>query len=364
MRERPAPIAEGPGSLETCSRVLTPRPIVWKQWGHRMPLDVLSDVLRAIRLTGVVYFDFALAAPWVAEAPASREIAATVLPGSERVLAYHLLQSGSAWGHVVGEEPRQLREGDLLLFPQGDPHVLSSTPGMRSTPDFSIYARSPTPLPLVYERGTEGGQRHTRLICGFLGCDERPYNPLLTALPAVIHLPAAAADSTTRSFAAMLEMAIRAERRGQPGNENVLSRLSELMLVEGLRRYLIDLPDTQRSWLAGLRDPIVGRALEALHSAPRDPWTIESLGRTIGVSRSVLAARFTDMVGHPPMHYLTLWRMQLASRLLHDGLPVAEVAGAVGYASEAAFSRAFKKLIGTPPVQWRRRTLRNAPSGS
>jgi AraC-like DNA-binding protein len=172
----------------------------------------------------------------------------------------------------------------------------------------------------------------------------------------VIHLPAAGTDNTTRSFGAMLEMATRQERRGQPGSENVLSRLSELMLVEGIRRYLVELPGTQRSWLAGLRDPVVGRALEAIHSAPRDPWTIERLGRTIGVSRSVLAARFTEMVGHPPVHYLTLWRMQLASRLLHDGQQVAEAADAVGYASEAAFSRTFKKLMGTPPVHWRRRS--------
>lgn len=319
-----------------------------------MPLDVLSDVLRAVRLTGAVYFDFALTAPWVAEAPASREIAAMVLPGSERVIEYHLLVGGSAWGQVVGGEPIALREGDLLLFPQGDAHVLSSAPGMRSAPDLSLFARTSASLPFVYELGPEGGSRTTRLICGFLGCDERPYNPLLTALPRVIHLPAAAGDGTPRSFSGLLEVAIRDERRGQPGTENVLSRLSELMLVEGIRRYLVELPATQRSWLAGLRDPIVGRALEAIHGAPRESWTIESLGRAIGVSRSVLAARFTEMVGHPPMHYLTLWRMQLASRLLHDGQQVAEVARAVGYGSEAAFSRTFKRLMGVPPVQWRR----------
>ena len=329
-----------------------------------MPLDVLSDVLRAVRLTSVVFFDFTLTSPWVAEAPPAREIAATVLPGSERIFEYHLILDGGAWGHVVGGEPIRLREGDLLLFPQGDGHVLSSAPGMRTAPDMAIYSRSSAPLPFVYEIGTARDDSRTRLICGFLGFDERPYNPLLTALPAVIHLPAAGTEATTRPLGAMLEIAIREERRGQPGNENVLSRLSELMLVEAIRRYLVQLPSTQRSWLAGLRDPIVGRALEAIHSAPRDPWTIESLGRTIGVSRSVLAARFTEMVGHPPMHYLTLWRMQLASRMLHDGQHVIEVAGAVGYESEAAFSRAFKKLMGVPPVLWRRRSRIASAPGS
>jgi AraC-like DNA-binding protein len=320
-----------------------------------MAPDVLSDVLRGVRLTGVVYFDFDLTPPWVAEAPPSREIAAKVLPGCERVIEYHLLIKGNAWGQAVGGEPIRFREGDFLVFPQGDAHILSSAPGMRSAPNLSMYARDSTPLPLVYELPAIDGAERARLICGFFGCDERPYNPLLAALPAVIHLAAADADAATRPLAAMLDIALRDERRGQPGTENVLSRLSELMFVDVLRRYLVQLPATQRGWLAGLRDPVVGRALEALHDAPRDPWTIESLGRTVGVSRSVLAARFTEMVGHPPMQYLTLWRMQLASRMLHDGLQVVEVAEAVGYESEAAFSRAFKKLMGTPPVMWRRK---------
>ncbi|MGE3273900.1 MAG: AraC family transcriptional regulator [Vicinamibacterales bacterium] len=319
-----------------------------------MALDILSDVLRAVRLTGAVYFDFHLTPPWVAEAPPSRDIAATVLPGSERVFEYHLILEGTAWGHVVGEPPLPLRAGDLLLFPQGDAHVLSSAPGMRSAPDLPMYTRTATPLPLVYELGGAGDGR-TRIICGFLGCDERPYNPLLTALPRTIHLPAAGQDGGGRSMAALLEATIREEHLGQPGSENVLARLSELMLVEAIRRYLVSLPDSQRSWLAGLRDPVVSRALEALHASPQAAWTIESLGRAIGVSRSVLAARFTSMVGHPPIEYLTLWRMQLASRLLHEGQRVVDVAPAVGYESEAAFSRAFKKLMGVPPAAWRQR---------
>jgi AraC-like DNA-binding protein len=320
----------------------------------RMTTDVLSDVLRAVRLTGAVYFDFDLTAPWVAEAPPSREIAGLVLPGSERVIEYHLIARGDAWGHVVGQPPIRLREGDLLVFPQGDAHVLSSAPGMRAAPDLKFYARGSTPLPLAYEAGG-GGPERSRIICGFFGFDERPYNPLLSALPPSIHLPASAPGETLRPLAAMLEIAVRESERGGPGTENVLSRLSELVFVEAVRRYLVELPETGRGWLAGLRDPVVGRALEELHGAPRRAWTVESLGRAVGVSRSVLAARFTEMVGHPPMHYLTLWRMQLASRLLHDGRQVAEAADAVGYESEAAFSRTFKKIVGDAPTVWRRR---------
>lgn len=328
--------------------------------GHGVTTDVLSDVLRAVRLTGAVYFDFYLTAPWVAEAPPTRDIAGIVMPGSERVIEYHLIARGTGWGHAVGQPPIRLREGDLLVFLQGDAHVLSSAPGMRAAPDLAAFARPSTPLPLMYELGG-GGPERARIICAFLGLDERPYNPLLTALPPVIHLPAGATGATTRPLAAMLDFAVRESGRGGPGTENVLSRLSELMFVEAVRRYLLELPETQLGWLAGLRDPVVGRALEALHGAPRRAWTVESLGREVGVSRSVLAARFAEMVGHPPMQYLTLWRMQLASRLLHDGRQVADVAEAVGYESEAAFSRTFKKIVGDAPTVWRRQTALAGP---
>jgi len=321
-----------------------------------MTADVLSDVLRAVRLTGAVYFDFELSSPWVAEAPPSREIAAKVMPGAQRVIEYHLLARGACWGHVVGQEPMRLREGDLIVFPQGDAHVLSSAPGMRAAPDMSVFARPSTPLPIVYELGG-GGPERARVVCGFLGCDERPYNPLLTALPTVIHLAAAGPHATIGWLGTLLNIAVKESGSARAGSENVLARLSELMFVEAIRRYLETLPPAQTGWLAGLRDPVVGQALSALHGQSSEAWTVERLARLVGLSRSVFAERFTDMVGQPPMQYLALWRMQLASRLLVEGGQVAAVACAVGYESEAAFSRAFKKLVGQAPATWRRGTV-------
>ena len=315
--------------------------------------DVLSDVLRAVRLTGAVYFDFELTSPWVAEAPPSREIAATVMPGSQRVIEYHLIASGACWGHAVGDEPIRLNEGDLIVFPQGDPHVLSSAPGMRAAPDMAAYARPTTPLPIMYELGG-GGSDRARVICAFLGCDERPYNPLLSSLPNVMHLPAAGPAGSAGWLGTLLSIAVTESGSNRAGGENVLARLSELMFVEAIRRYLETLPATHTGWLAGLRDPVVGQALAALHGEPSEPWTVESLARLVGLSRSVFAERFTEIAGEPPMQYLALWRMQLASRRLMDGGRVAEVAAAVGYESEAAFSRAFKKLVGQAPATWRR----------
>jgi AraC-like DNA-binding protein len=315
--------------------------------------DVLSDVLRAVRLTGAVYFDFELSSPWVAEAPPSREIAGKVMPGAQRVIEYHLLARGTCWGHAIGQEPMRLHEGDLIVFPQGDAHVLSSAPGMRAAPDMSVFARPSSTLPIVYELGG-GGSERARVVCGFLGCDERPYNPLLTALPSVIHLSAAGPQAPIGWLGTLLNIAVKESGSARAGGENVLARLSELMFVEAVRRYLETLPPAQTGWLAGLRDPVVGQALAALHGQPSEPWTVERLARLVGLSRSVFAERFMEMVGQPPMQYLALWRMQLAARLLVEGGHVAAVAGAVGYESEAAFSRAFKKLVGQAPATWRR----------
>jgi len=315
--------------------------------------DVLSDVLRSVRLTGAVYFDFELSSPWVAEAPPSREIVSLVMPGAQRVIEYHLIARGACWGHAVGEPPIRLKDGDLIIFPQGDAHVLSSAPGLRASPDLSLFVRSTTPLPLVYERGG-GGPERTRIVCCFLGCDERPFNPLLTALPRTIHLSGAGNEAASGWLASLLNIAVRESGSARPGRDNILARMSELMFVEAVRRYVETLPPAQTGWLAGLRDPVVGQALAALHGEPAASWTVESLARTVGVSRSVLADRFTEMVGQPPMQYVALWRMQLASRRLLEGEPVAEVASAVGYESEAAFSRAFKKLVGDAPATWRR----------
>ena len=315
--------------------------------------DVLSDVLRSIRLTGAVYFDFELSSPWVAEAPPSREIAATVMPGAQRVIEYHLIARGACWANIIGEPPTHLNEGDLILFPQGDAHVLSSAPGLRATPDLSMFVRPTTPLPLVYERGG-GGPERTRIVCCFLGCDDRPFNPLLSALPHTIQLSGAGNEASSGWLATLLNIAVRESGSARAGRDNILARMSELMFVEAVRRYLETLSPTQTGWLAGLRDPVVGGALAALHAAPARPWTVESLAKTVGASRSVLADRFAEMVGQPPMQYLALWRMQLASRLLLEGEPVAETAATVGYESEAAFSRAFKKLVGLAPAMWRR----------
>jgi AraC-like DNA-binding protein len=243
----------------------------------------------------------------------------------------------------------RLSAGDIMVIPHGDAHVLSSTPGLRRSPNMSMY-RMPADgkLPVSISVGENG--EATRFVCGFLGCDARPYNPLLAALPRVFSIN----DSAGGALAAYVQFALAESKEPRMGGQCVLGRLSELMFVDVVRRYLETLPPDRTDWLAGLRDPHVGRALTALHRQPARDWTIESLARHVAVSRSVLAERFTQFVGEPPMKYLTNWRMQLAANQLLGGVDsVAVVASSVGYDSEAAFGRAFKKAVGMPPGEWR-----------
>jgi AraC-like DNA-binding protein len=315
--------------------------------------DTLSDVLRAVRLQGAVYFFVDAAAPWVAQAPPAKAVAAAVMPGSEHVIEYHVITRGACWAGLLDGDAVKLEAGDVIVFPHGDAHVVWSTPGMRAEPDWEAYRRpGDEHLPFYYREGSETGDE-IQLVCGFLGCDARPFNPLLSTLPAMIHVHGATDDSGLGQF---IRVAIHESSQKRAGGECVLARLSELMFLEVVRRYLEALPEEQTGWLAGLRDRHVGRALSLLHGDPAHPWTLEALSQRVGLSRSALADRFTHFVGQPPMQYLASWRMQMAAGLLAGShMSVAGVALAVGYDSEAAFSRAFKKAVGEPPAAWRRR---------
>ena len=331
-----------------------------------MSADVLSDLLRNVRLRGALFYYIEGLAPWVAEAPAACEIIPAIMPAAEHMIEFHGIIEGSCWAALVGEPPVRLHAGDLILFPQGDPHVMSSAPGMRAEPvDLGVYfAPRPSQLPFAFSvsgaevqpaRGDRGGKEHATVVCGFLGCDAKPYNPLLSALPRVLHMPGAAAGEGSW-MAQFMRTAVEESNRRRPGGEAVLERMSELMFVDVLRRHVDTLPGEQTGWLAGMRDPGVGRVLALLHARPGEAWTIERLGEEAGMSRSVLHERFMHFIGQPPMQYLAQWRMQLAAARLRDSDDkVLEIALDVGYESEAAFSRAFRRLVGDAPGAWRRK---------
>jgi len=309
-----------------------------------------------VHLTGAVFFDVDARAPWVADAPPARVLAPFVMPGAQHVIAYHVVVSGSCWVESTAEvsEPLELSGGSVITFPQGDPHVLSSEPGMRAEFDYAVFEQPPPEdiTPFLLSRNSDGPDS-VRLICGFLGYDALPFNPLLESLPRTLVVTDGyhANDGWLRR---LLEASFAELERGRTGGRSVLSRLSELVFIEAVRIYAERLPPETGGWLDGLRDPHVGQALRLFHDQPARSWTLADLAREAGVSRTVLTETFTATVGLPPMTYLAHWRMQLASDMLAD--PEATLAGIatrVGYASEAAFSRAFKRCTGLAPAAWR-----------
>jgi len=324
-----------------------------------MTTDALSDLLKTVRLTGAAFFDVVACAPWCAEQPTREQVLPKVLPGAEHLVSYHAITEGECYAYLIDGEPMRLRAGEIVVFTRGDAHVLSSAPGLRAQPvtqaDFDAVTSGP--LPFFRDVGSPGAPT-VRMVCGFLACDARPFNPLLDALPPVIKAtpPPEGQSSWLRDF---IPLAVAETAAKRAGSEGVLAKLSELMFIEVVRRYIAALPEQQSGWLAGLRDPQVGKALSLLHGDPAKPWTIEELAHAVALSRSVLAERFTALVGMPPMHYLARWRMQVASGMLSAGhANIATIAAETGYGSEAAFSRAFKKVVGLPPSAWRTRAGR------
>lgn len=329
-----------------------------------MTSDPLSDVLRAVRFRGALFYDVEAPEPWVAEAPPSSELAPVLMPDAEHLIEFHGVVRGACWAARTGEPAVRLEAGDVVLFPHGDAHVLSSRPGLRATAQDAA-AGVPGPgasLPLslrVDERGAviartgAAAPGSSHVICGFLGLDARPFNPLLGALPRLLTLSDAAAGSSWTL--SLLTSAAAESARRSPGSEAVLARMSEVLFVEAIRRYAATLPAAAGGWLAAMRDPEIGKALALLHAHPARPWTLETLCAATRLSRSVFHERFAHLTGVPPMQYLLKWRMQLAARLLRDTTTkVLRIALDVGYESEAAFARAFRRVVGVTPGAWRR----------
>ena len=330
---------------------------------------MLSDTLRVIRLSGAIFFSAEFTAPFAIESPPPPRLAARLLPTADCLAIFHVLAEGECWIAIEGETPLHMEQGDVIIFPNSQPHVVTSRVGTPPTPLDGILSGDATGG--FHRVRFGGGGSATRFVCGYLQCDQR-FNPLMGALPVALWIrrrqgaielettspgsarrtivlpPDAGAWLTTTLGYLLTEVAAV-----QPGSQAILARLAELLYVEVLRRYAHHLPVGQTGWLAGLKDPQIGRALQMLHSDPAHPWTVEKLARETGVSRSGLALRFSELTGESPMHYLAAWRMHLARQILRENrFAIPEVAARVGYNSEAAFNRAFKRSAGAPPGVW------------
>jgi AraC-like DNA-binding protein len=324
-------------------------------------VDVLSDVLREVRLTGAVYFDIHAGAPWVASTPGSATICAGVMPEFEHVIAFHIMLDGRGWAQLADQsEPALcLDAGDAVIIARGDGHSIASKPGMHTVASSELYRR-PTSATLPFVLNEFGGQgEKARFVCGFLGCDLRPYNPVIEALPRLLHVRRSSAAGLLTFD--LMRIALEESQNRRAGGEAILSKTSELMFVQAVRQCIDGLPEESAGWLAALRDGQVSVALRAMHAKPAERWTLDTLGREVGLSRTAFAERFSAVMGLPAMQYLSNWRLQLAAGLLQTHRSsIAQIATEVGYESEASFNRAFKRQVGMPPGAWRSQRRRNS----
>jgi AraC-like DNA-binding protein len=314
-------------------------------------LDVLSEVLRVVELDGAMFYNAEFSSPWSLRSPPSQTVAPYLAPGGGHVIIFHLLTDGRASVRVDDGENVALQSGDVVIFPHGDAHIMENGPPTATTDYGSDLTRIFSEGLKVNRRG--GGGAVTKFICGYMICEPRLSSVFLSGLPPVFKV--SVRDGPAGGW---LENSIRFSvddvLSSSAGSHAVLAKLSETLFVETLRRYIAAIPDNQTGWLAGARDPEVGKALALLHRNPANPWTIADLAKEVGTSRSVIAERFSRYLGQPPMAYLTQWRLQLGAQMLTStSHSVAQIAAEVGYESEAAFNRAFKRDFGLPPARFR-----------
>jgi AraC family transcriptional regulator, alkane utilization regulator len=330
-------------------------------------MDALSEVLGAVRLTGAVFLEMEMRErQWSLLTAPARKIVDVLMPDADHVIPFHLVAEGGMYARLVDGDPVELGAGDLILFPAGDRHVLTapSAAALRLRPvDFTgknleeFLKRGEV---ATLRRG-EGGET-TRIVCGYLACDKRLAEPILLGLPRLLKV--GMRDGGTAAWVrSSIEFSVAESASSRPGSAAVLARLSEVLFAEAIRGYMDGLPPGNSGWLAGLRDRHVGRALALLHEQPAHPWTVDQLAKRVGLSRSALGERFNELIGAPPMQYLTRWRTSLAARRLRETkTSILGIATEVGYESEAAFNRAFKREFGVPPAAWRRKAARRPPA--
>ena len=318
-------------------------------------MDALSQTLRVVHLVGAIFINAKFTAPWCYKSPASAAAAPILEPGAEQVVIFHLVTDGECHAQFGGEPPVRLAAGDAVLFPHGDAHLISSQPGVppaAATRLDQVLARRPRQL--IYG----GGGAVTRLVCGYMACDSRLARMLLAGLPPLLKVSIRGSNAGVW-LEASVRYALAEARSPRPGGAGVLAKLAEVLFIEVLRLYMNEQGPERTGWLAGVGDRIVGGALNAMHARPAHAWTLEELARAAGTSRSVLAERFLKLVGNSPKQYLTQWRMLLAANLLcGSNAPLSRIAEHVGYQTDTAFSRAFRREYGAPPASWRRSRAR------
>lgn len=312
-------------------------------------MDLLSHALAIIRLTGAVVFRVDVNGPWCITSAASSEDFANNLPaGTNHIIAFHLVVAGECWFRCPPGEWIRTQAGDAVVLPYANIHELGDHPDDDPI-HFTKLLGNQSLNELRDLEFKTGEAPHVEILCGFLGCDRRAFAPLFASLPPMF------ITRLKDSAAGLIRYALSEALNDEPGTASLRTRMAELMFLETLRGYMQELPRGATGWLAALRDPIISKTLRLMHESPSHQWTVESIADRVACSRSLLADRFKSVVGETPMHYLTELRMQQAARRLSDShAKITAIAEEVGYASSAAFQRAFKRSFGMPPAAWRR----------
>ena len=316
-------------------------------------MDALSEALSTVRMSAAIFFNAEYTAPWGFEAPRAEEVAPALAPGVEHIVIFHLVTEGRAVARMEGMADVPLEAGDILIVPHGDKYTVSNGSPDRLRNGAASVARFVAGDHSTFSYG--GGGEQTNFVCGYFGCERQALRLFLAGLARMIKINVRG-DEAGEWLESSIRHLVLETASANPGGMVLLSKMAEALFVDALRRYMRQLPPEQTGWLAGARDPVVGAALAVLHRDPCRPWTVAKLAAEVGTSRTVLTERFAHFLGEPPINYLSRWRLQLAARLLEGGhKTMLQVAMDVGYESEAAFSRAFKREFGLPPAQYRKR---------
>lgn len=320
-------------------------------------MDALSELLRVVKLSGAMFFKSGCSAPWCFDAPPSATFLPYVKADATHVIEFHHITEGN--GYIrLGEEVTPLAAGDIVMIPHGDPHRMGNGKGAKPLSGSEAIPAILDGRLAMAEFG--GGGEFTGLVCGYLACDAELIKPVLNGLPRVVRVNIRT-DKTGEWLENTLRHAVDQAAAGAPGSKVIIAHMAEVLFAEVLRRYLLSLPQGRTGWLAGAGDPAVGRALAILHRKPCDDWTLDTLAREVGLSRSALNEKFTRFIGQAPMSYLTDWRLELGAEALRStNRSVQQVAVEVGYESEASFNRAFKRKFELPPARYRKESRERA----
>jgi AraC-like DNA-binding protein len=316
------------------------------------PDQLVREGLRCLQFSGALFLRAYFSAPWAYRSAEAHAISEMIRPGGRRVIMFHIFTEGQCRVQLDRGGSDEIRAGDIAIFPYCDNHSMGDPVIDRPVPAMDLMPPQPWGPVSVIRHG--GGGPASSMICGYLLCDDLPLHPVLASLPPFM-LVRPSGGPLAAWVEASIQYAIHAAESRGPVGDPLMQRLPELLFVESLCEFVRQQPAGQTGWLAALRDGVVGRALASMHRHPSYAWTLQELAKRAAASRSVMDERFREYLGMAPMSYLTSWRVQVAARQLRTSdATLAEVAGAVGYGSEASFSRAFKRHVGVAPGEWRR----------